>query len=403
MGDRHLKTFLRLSLGFLLGICLFLGLHGCQPQQPLSLTSVSSQATPSQVESNPLPPATKAIIASAEGGKLYNPPRGTLRLVVISDLNNAYGSTDYDPEIDKAMTLLPFWQPDIVLCSGDMVAGQNRKLSEEQLKAMWSAFDDHVASPLRQAGFPYGFTLGNHDASSAKSASGNFLFQRERDVASNYWNDPEHSPGVEFVERYEFPFYYTFKLEDAFFLSWDASSAKIPEDKLEWVKKALSSPEAQSAKIRIVLGHLPLYAIAVGRDRPGEVMENANQLREMLEQYDVHTYISGHHHAYYPAHKGNLQLLYTGILGSGPRPYIDSQLSPQKALTVVDINFDSSEMTQYTTYDIQTLKLIELTQLPRFLTGHNGRVLRRDIEMNDLTEKEGESCILRLGDNLCRA
>lgn len=403
MGYRHLQRLLRLSLSFLLGSCLLIGLHACQPKPTPTPTAVSPQPPAPQVASNPLPSQTKAILTSVKGDQLYNPPRGDLRLVVISDLNAAYGSTDYDPEIDKAMDLLPLWQPDLVLCSGDMVAGQNLTLSEEQLKAMWSAFDDHLALPLRQAGLPYGITIGNHDASSAMSVSGNFLFQRERDVASNYWNNPDHAPGIEFVERYEFPFYYTFKSEDVFFLAWDGSSSRIPNEQLEWVKRALSSPEAQSAKLRIVLGHLPLYAVAVGRDKPGEVMNNADQLREMLEQYNVHTYISGHHHAYYPAHKGDLQLLNMGILGSGPRPYLDSQLSPQKALTVVDINFDSSEITRYTTYDVQTLKLIELEQLPRFLNGHNGMVLRRDLKMSDITQKEQKSCILELGEDLCHA
>lgn len=54
---------------------------------------------------------------------LYNPPRHDVRLVVVSDLNGAYGSTDYAPAVDKGMELIPYWQPDMVICSGDMVAG----------------------------------------------------------------------------------------------------------------------------------------------------------------------------------------------------------------------------------------------------------------------------------------
>jgi 3',5'-cyclic AMP phosphodiesterase CpdA len=268
---------------------------------------------------------------------------------------------------------------------------------------MWAAFDDHVAAPLRKAGLPYGFTIGNHDASSATSVAGKFLFQGERDVASAYWNTPEHDPGVEFVDRYDFPFYYTFKHNDIFFMAWDGSSFKIPPEKLAWVEKALQSPEAQSAKVRILLGHLPLYAISVGRDTPGEVMANAEELRAMLEKYKVHTYISGHHHTYYPAHKGELQLLHMGILGSGPRPFIDSTLPPRKAITVIDINFDTPELTTYTTYDIQTLQLIEFEELPRYVAGHNGMILRRDVEMEDLSAQEKAACESRLGAELCQA
>ena len=58
----------------------------------------------------------------------------------------------------------------------------------------------------------------------------------------------------------------------------------MPADKLAWVEQALASEAAQSARMRVLLGHLPLYAVAVGRDQPGEVMDNADQLRAMLEK-----------------------------------------------------------------------------------------------------------------------
>ncbi len=348
-----------------------------------------------------LPPQTEAIVNSVGGDGLFNPPRGDVRLVVISDLNAAYGSTDYDPEVDKGINLLPFWQPDMVVCGGDMVAGQKPSLTKEQIKAMWAAFDEHVAAPLRKANLPYGFTIGNHDASSAKGIGGNFLFQQERDLASEYWNNPKNDPGIEFIDRNDFPYFYTFKHKDIFFMSWDGSSNIIPPEKLAWVEKALASPEAQQAKMRILLSHLPLYAVATGRDQPGDVMANADQLRAMLEKNKVHTYISGHHHAYYPGHRGKLQLLNMGIMGSGPRPLIGSKIRPNKAITVIDINFDSSELTTYTTYDMRTLKLIEYQQLPRFLTGHNGIVLRRDVEDEDLTAQEKAACISKLGEKLC--
>lgn len=350
-----------------------------------------------------LSPETRAIAASAGPEGLYNPQRGDVRLVVISDLNSAYGSTDYDSEVDKGISLIPFWQPDMVVCSGDMVAGQNLSIPPEQLQAMWEAFDVHVAAPLRHANLPFGFTVGNHDASGALGADGKFRFQKERDIATEYWQNPQHDPGVKFSDRYEFPFYYTFEHEGIFFMAWDGSSHNIPDEKLAWVEKTLASEEAQQAKMRILLGHLPLYGVAVGRDQPGEVMANADQLRELLERHNVHTYISGHQHAYYPAHKGNLQLLHAGLLGSGPRPLIDGDFPPSKSITVVDINFDAPVATTYTTYDMQTLKLIEYDQLPRFLTGHNGIVLRRDVEMDELTASEKALCENRLGSTLCSA
>ncbi len=332
---------------------------------------------------------------------LFIPPRGDVRIAVISDLNSAYGATDYEPEVDRAIALLPVWQPDLVLCGGDMIAGQNPALTEPEIKAMWQAFDDHVAAPLRQAGIPFGFTIGNHDASSALGIEGQYLFQQERDLAAVYWQDPQHNPGVRFSDRFEFPFYYTFEHGGIFFLVWDGSSSKIPADKLAWVEKTLASPQAQQAKMRILLGHLPLYGVAVGRDEAGEVMDNAEQLRAMLEKYHVHTYISGHHHAYYPGHRGKLQLLHTGILGSGMRPLLDSSLPPQKTLSIVDINFNLQALSTYTTYNMQTLELIETEQLPRFIAAHNGIVLRRDLEPADLKPEEKAFCLERLNRKLC--
>lgn len=398
----------RFVIGLLVGFYCVVVLHGCQtaspPQPPVAAEPATTTIeSPKAASPTPLPPETAAIVVSAGPNGVFNPPRGDVRFVVISDLNDVYGSTDYSPEVDKGIALIPFWKPDMVLCSGDMVAGQDPTLTDDRLRAMWAAFDDHVAAPLRRAKLPYGFTVGNHDASSALGVQGTFLFQRERNVAAEYWKQPSHNPGVTFIDKFEFPFYYTFEYQGVFFLAWDGSSNIISKEKLAWVEKALASEKAQSAKLRILLGHLPLYAVAVGRNEPAEVMDNADQLRAMLEKYNVHTYISGHHHSYYPGHRGKLQLLHMGILGSGPRPLIDSRTRPWKALTVLDVNFNSPELTTYTTYDINTLKVIEFNQLPRFLTGHNGIVLRRDVEASELTAEEKASCADRLGEKLCRA
>ncbi|MGB3615960.1 MAG: metallophosphoesterase, partial [Elainellaceae cyanobacterium] len=363
---------------------------------PTTDRSPSVEARPATINRR-LSPETEAIIATVDGG-LYNPPRGDVRLAVISDLNGAYGATDYDPEVDKAIALLPFWSPDMVLCSGDMIAGQDPTLSVDEIRAMWTAFDDHVAAPLRQAQLPYGFTIGNHDASGARGSEDDFLFQQERDLAVEYWNDPSHDPGILFSDRHQFPFFYSFIVKDVFVLAWDGSSSAIAPENLAWVEKTLASPKAQNAKLRILLSHLPLYAIAVGRDRPGEVMANADELRAMLENYDVHTYISGHQHAYYPGHRGDMQLLHTGIIGSGPRPLLSGDLPPGKTLTIVDIMFGSSEVTTYTTYDMETLAPIDPTRLPRYLVGHNGMVLRRDVMWNDLDPSEQGLCIQRHGE-----
>jgi 3',5'-cyclic AMP phosphodiesterase CpdA len=318
---------------------------------------------------------------------LFAPLRGDVRMVVISDLNSAYGSTDYEPEVDRAISLIPDWQPDIVLAGGDMVAGQSPSLTTAQVQAMWLAFDQHIGEPLRKARIPFGFTIGNHDASAALGVSGKFLFSNERELAAAHWRNPKHDPGLTFVDRAQFPFYYTFQHKDIFYLVWDASTSKLSQTQIAWAEKSLASPAAQQAKLRIAIGHLPLYAVAVGRDDLGEILADADRLQALLEKYRVHTYISGHHHAYYPAHRGQLQLLHAGILGAGPRPLLNANLAPFKALTVIDVDL-STASTVYTTYNAQTYALVEQTTLPRLIVGPSGRVLRRDVAETSLTAAE---------------
>ncbi len=347
---------------------------------PTGQPSPASQA----VSASPTPGSRPAAIGP-EG--LFAPVRGDVRMVVISDMNSAYGSTDYEPEVDKAIALIPGWQPDIVLGGGDMVAGQSPSLSPDQIQAMWAGFDRHVAAPLRKAGLPFGFTLGNHDASGALSGSGKFLFHRDRDAATAYWQNPSHDPGLQFVDRAGFPFNYTFQNKDIFYLVWDGTTSQLPAEQLAWAEKSLASNQAQTAKMRIVIGHLPLYAVAVGRDDLGDILADAEKLRGMLERHRVHTYISGHDHAYYPAHRGKLELLHTGAIGSGPRPHLNSNLAPFKTLTVVDVTL-ASETTVYTTYDMKTLQLVNQQQLPRLIPGPTGVVIRRDLRESDLTAEE---------------
>jgi predicted phosphodiesterase len=300
-----------------------------------------------------------------------------IKIVVISDLNSQYGSTIYEPEVHQAISLILKWQPDLVLCGGDMIAGQKLSLSNEQIQAMWTAFDRQIAKPLRDRSIPFGFTIGNHDGSGAISA-GNEIFKRERELASAYWNAPKLNYNLNFIDKAQFPFYYTFEERGIFFLVWDASTNVISPQQLSWVEQSLASNEAQQAKMRIAIGHLPLYPVAVGREKSGEYLEEAEQLRNLLEKYQVHTYVSGHDHAYYPGQKGQLQLLNAGALGSGSRQLLNSNLPPRKTITIVEIDLSAST-TVYTTYDLPTLEIIDPLSLPPIIFAPNGKVLRRNL------------------------
>ncbi|MEP0911308.1 metallophosphoesterase [Leptolyngbya sp. GB1-A1] len=369
----------------LLGLAGISGISACIQQ---AATSQLPEPTPSA------PPTASPTLGETAVRRLtqqgiFAPPRGDARIVVISDLNSQYGSTDYEPEVDRVIALAPDWQPDLVLCGGDMVAGQKASLTRSQIQAMWNAFDQHVSAPLRQANIPFGFTIGNHDASGARS-NGNFLFAQERDLAAAYWNDPRHNPGLQFVDRARYPFYYSFQQNDIFFLVWDASTSQIPDDQLTWAERSLASSQSQAAKLRIAIGHLPLYAVAIGRDQPGEYLDGADRLRTMLERYGVHTYISGHNHAYFPGYVGKLQTLHSGLLGSGARQLLNGNSPMIKTVTVIDVNLNQPETT-YTTYDAKTMQVVDQHRLPRLIDSPTAKILRRDVQWADLSGAERAS------------
>jgi predicted phosphodiesterase len=373
---RQLLILGGLAIGGGIGGAAFSGILSRQPE---AIAPTDPQAP---TTNNPKPAKTAITVKRSPNPApkgLYAPARGDMRIVVISDLNSAYGSTDYIDQVKQAIAFLPAWEPDLVLCGGDMVAGQSNDLNDGEIAAMWQGFEKYIGAPIRKAKLPFGFTIGNHDGSGSVY-NGKFSFERDRNAAKKYWNDPKHNPNLNFVDRAEFPFYYTFQQDDIFCLVWDASTATIPTEQLEWVEKSLASEVAQKAKLRIAIGHLPLYAVARGRETGGNYLNEADRLRSLLEKYNVHTYISGHHHAYYPAHKGKLELLHAGVLGDGPRRLLSGDLAPNRTVTVIDIKLETSE-TIYTTYDMDTLKVVDQSTLPRYIDAPNGRITRRDIKI----------------------
>lgn len=366
---------------FLGGLSTGLGLGCVSGRFPPSASETVMSGQPPL--SDPSQASTPQVAKAPSG--FYAPIKGDVRLLVISDLNSQYGAVTYRSGVEQAIRLIPDWDPDIVICAGDMVAGQSLKLSSPQVAAMWQAFDQKIFNPIRRLGLPYAFTMGNHDASSFKGLDGQYVYDIDRIEATKYWST--QNPGLEFADRFKFPLSYSFSHKQIFYLVWDASSAKVSNQDWVWADRSLGSAEAQAAKMKIVMGHLPLYAVAQGRDRPGEILSKADQLRALLEKHNVHTYICGHHHVYYPGKAGKVEMLHVGALGSGPRSWLDSLKSPTHTLTIVDVNLDS-QSTQYTTYDMGTQQTIALAQVPRLIVGPNGRELRRDLTLEDLTPQE---------------
>jgi hypothetical protein len=321
------------------------------------------------------------------------PPRGDLRVVVISDLNGSYGYTDYEPEVHRAVALIrERWRPDLVLVAGDMIAGQRPSLPDDAVRAMWSAFDGAVARPLSEAGIPLAFTLGNHDGSAYPAHA------RDRRLALEHWRAPDRRPELAFDDSAGFPVRYTFRHRGLFVLVWDASNADLARDRdaLAWVEAQLAGDAARSARHRLVLGHLPLYAVAEGRNLPGEVLHAPEEIRALLQRHDVDTYVSGHHHAYYPARRGTLELLHAGALGQGPRPLLCGGAPPVKTVTILDF-FPDRAQPRYTTYAIEASHDAEPREvrdaaLPAGIRGIVGHVVRRDLDDSGEPMRDDEIC-----------
>jgi hypothetical protein len=315
---------------------------------------------------------------AASGGTVDALASASFRVAVISDLNESYGSLDYRAEVTTAVALLrERWRPQLVLAAGDLIAGQRPTLSDNVVRAMWAAFDSAVAAPLRAAGIPFGFALGNHDASWYPA------HQRDRAFAIEHWRVAARHPGVSFVDSTQFPLYYSFREGPLFVVAWDATWEGTHSDTvmMEWLRQQLASAAARAAPFRIVLGHLPLYAVAEGRNRPGEVLAEPESLRALLEEHSVHMYISGHHHAYYPGRRGALELLHAGALGDGVRPLLGDTVPSPRTVTLID--FDSTTgAVSYTTFAIAGAAVTHVVQtgsLPPRLDGVTGWVWRRDL------------------------
>lgn len=302
--------------------------------------------------------------------------RGDMRIAVISDLNGSFGSVTYQENILQLMEKLPSLNPDFVICGGDMIAGQSTALSPADVDAMWNGFDEFIATPLKDAGLPFAFTMGNHDAAIEVDIEG----------AKRYWNIAENFPGYFPVDTTNYPFYQSFLEKeggDFFMISWNASDANLSDEEIAWVREQLESDVAKNASYRFIIGHIPLYAVASERNGAGNVMSNADSLLSLMEELDVHTYFSGHHHAYYPAKRGNVDLFNAGAVGPGARNIIGSDLDPFNAFTLVDV-FIEEDTLIYNTFRMpsslpENLELFEEQELPEIVEGFNGFIIRRDI------------------------
>lgn len=286
-----------------------------------------------------------------------------IKIALISDLNDAYGSTTYSPQVAKSIRFIADNSPQLVLCAGDMVAGQSSKIATDTIPLMWNSFDLSVLRQISDSRALFAFTFGNHDGAGQR-------FTHERQAAISFWQ--KNSPKLDYIDNSGFPEYYSFEFGNLYFAVIDASSANLKNEQTRWLQKQLVSKPARDARLRIVMGHLPLYAISDGRNKAGDVLNNADNFFELLENYGVDYYISGHHHAFYSSKKGNVKFISAGCLGGGPRRLVGSAQKSVKTLTLLSL-FPEDKEFKLQTFDMTSEpKEISIQELPSSISGFNG-------------------------------
>lgn len=280
-----------------------------------------------------------AACATADSPRLPVNPEGiperpagerSFRFVAISDLNGPYGSTTYNEHVHASVGLIREMQPELVLSAGDLVAGQKRGLTEEQLRAMWEGFNRAVAVPLRQAGIPFAPVAGNHDA------SGYPAFENERLLFRDHWREEEQRPELDFVDDEHYPLYYSFQHKGSFFMALDVTTLEPLSPELwEWMTRQLAN--ARDYDLRFASCHVPPYPVSHGREREIIASPDNERLRRLFVENNVDVFFTGHHHAYFKGRKKGLNLVSLNCAGSGPRPVIGTDEPQHQSFVVVDV------------------------------------------------------------------
>jgi hypothetical protein len=294
---------------------------------------------------------------------MRTPRQPPLRVAVVSDLNGSYGSRSYGDAVHAAVDRLIELQPDLVLSTGDMVAGQRGGLD---YAGMWAAFHRAVSDPLAQAGIPFAVSPGNHDA------SGYPTFAHERATYVEEWLP--RRPALEFQDATHYPLRYSFVRGPALFVALDSTTlGPLDAEQMRWLDDELT--RGAHHPVKIVFGHVPLYPFAEGRRRD---FIGDRSLEELLQRHRVTLFLSGHHHAYYPGRRGDLQLVSMACLGGGARPLIGTSDPSPRSLVVFEVNEGGVHQLDALTGPALDVPILR-TALPAFVGLPGMRIERDDL------------------------
>jgi len=249
-------------------------------------------------------------------------------LVLVSDLNGRYGSTTYDSRVSEAIYTIVELQPELVISTGDMVAGQKQPdLDSEGLDLMWAGFNRVVTDPLRQAGIPFTVAVGNHDGSAFPA------FALEREHFEKQWRS--RVPELDILPGSEWPRRYAARMDGLFLLAFDGTlPGKLPEAERQFVERMLQS-YSHKATATIVFSHLPMWPFTKGREQ--DTLDDPEFL-SLLHENGVDVYASGHHHAFYAGiDDAGMVHLSVGALGGNARAFSGGNKRQPFSYAIVNI------------------------------------------------------------------
>ncbi|MEP4485440.1 MAG: metallophosphoesterase [Halioglobus sp.] len=266
-----------------------------------------------------------------------------LRIAVISDINGRYGSSEYNPRLARAIAQIIELKPNLVISTGDMVAGQRPapKLTRTELEEMWNSFHKEVRVPLETAGIPLLMTPGNHDA------SGYAGYELERDIYREYHLN--HPQTIQPLPGGSYPYYFATEHEGTLLVSLDATrSGTLDFAQRTWLSETLP---AQGGKPILVFGHLPLQAVAIGREQD---IVSDTELERLLVTHSVTAYLSGHHHAWYPGERLDIAMISIGNLGGNQRSLVGTTIKTGFSFALLELDEAGiKHITAYTGPDFQ--------------------------------------------------
>src|SRR3546814_15856828 len=124
---------------------------------------------------------------------------------------------------------------------------------------------------------------------------------------------------------------------------------------------------------------LPYTTLFRSKNKRGEVNAEADHTLAFFKKNNVDLYISGHQHAYFPAHKNGVKLFNSGCLGGGPRPILGHNELAKKAYAIIEVPLKSPKQFHFDAFIPETNAPIHLSSLPDSVKGFNGVIKRMDI------------------------